>query len=141
MQDTATNPCAEELTGKQSKVIALLVSGATIEAAAHKSAVNPATVHAWLKKPHFADGYRNARRSVVTQATASLQAACSDAVSTLLAVASDASAPASSRVSAARVILEMSLKSFELEDLAARIEKLEIAQEAKQKEAGQTWRQ
>ncbi len=141
MQDTAIKPRAEELTGKQSKVLALLVSGATIEAAASRSKVNPATVHAWLKKPHFADGYRTARRAVVTQATATLQAACSDAVSTLQAVANDATAPASSRVSAARVILEMSLKSFELEDLAARIAALENAQEAKPKETGQRWQQ
>jgi hypothetical protein len=39
-----------------------------------------------------------------------------------------AEAPASSRVAAARVVLEMSLRGVELEDLLLRIEALEAAQ-------------
>jgi hypothetical protein len=143
MQDTAPKPSGDELTGKQSKVLALLVGGHTIEAAAKGGATNPATVHAWLKKPGFAQSYKDARRGVVNQATAQLQAACADAVSTLLTVAKDKYAPASSRVSAARAILEMSLKAVELEDLAERIEALESLQKSDQAESsnGSRWRQ
>jgi hypothetical protein len=141
MQGAATKQSGDELSGKQSKVLALLVSGATIEAAAKAGAINPATIHQWLKRPQFVESYKAARRDVVTQATASLQAACGEAVSTLRAVASDIDAPASSRVSAARTILELAYRAVELDDLAGRIEALENAQESKQKESGQRWQQ
>ncbi len=125
MQDAAQKPDGDELTGKQSKVLALLVSGATIESAAKGGATNAATIHSWLKRPDFAAAYRAARRVVVAQATATLQAACSEAVSTLRAVSSDIDAPASSRVSAARTILELAYRAVEIDDVIARIEKLE----------------
>jgi transposase-like protein len=116
---------AFSITGKQAKVLAALVGGSTIAAAAKSCAVNPATVHDWLKTPGFDAAYRAARRAVVGQASAALQASCHHAVVTLVKVAGDATAPASSRVSAARAILEMGFKAVELEDLAARIEALE----------------
>jgi hypothetical protein len=128
MQDTATN----ELTGKQSKVLCALVSGANIESAAESAGINPVTIHRWMKESAFTQQYRAMRRDVVNQATATLQAACGDAVSTLRAIANDKDAPASSRVSAARAILDTSIKAIEIEDLAGRIEALENALESKQ---------
>ncbi len=122
MQENTAN-----LTGKQAKVLALLVSGHSIEAAAAAGGVNAATIHAWLKTSGFADEYRAARREVVSQATATLQAACSAAARTLLAICLDREAPSSSRVSAARSILEFSQKGVEIEDLASRIALLEAA--------------
>jgi hypothetical protein len=41
-------------------------------------------------------------------------------------VAQDVSCPASARVSAARTVLELALKGVELEDLAVRVEELEL---------------
>ncbi len=127
MQDTSTN----ELTGKQSKVLCALVSGTSIESAAEGAGINPATIHRWMKDKPFSDQYRAMRRDVVSQATAALQAACNDAVSTLRTIANDSKAPASSRVSAARAILDTSIKAIEIEDLALRIEALEGALENK----------
>lgn len=118
------------LTGKQARVLASLVGGATIEAAAKACRVNPATVHEWFKKDDFREAYREALGDVISHASGQLKAACGVAVATLREVASDAAAPAGSRVSAARAIIELSQKAVELEDLAARIEALE-AMEAK----------
>jgi uncharacterized protein (UPF0147 family) len=126
MQDT--NPKrAEALSGKQSKVLALLVSGQSIEAAAAAGATNAATVHRWLKEEAFAGEYKRARREVVSQATATLQAACNAAASTLREICEDTNAPASSRVSAARSIFELGQRGVEIEDLAERIALLEAA--------------
>jgi hypothetical protein len=113
------------LTGQQSKVLALLAGGSTIEAAASESKVNPSTVHAWLKKEPFAGEYKAATRIVIEHATTQLKAATGEAVSTLRAVAGDDDAPASSRVSAAKTILELAYRAVELDDLAERIQALE----------------
>lgn len=122
MQENTSN-----LTGKQAQVLALLVAGKSIEAAAAAGKVNAATIHRWLKESSFADAYRSARREVVSQATATLQAACSVAASTLCAICADGDAPPSCRVAAARSILEFSQKGVEIEDLAARVLLLEAA--------------
>jgi transposase-like protein len=124
MKTNETQDAASNLTGKQVKVLSLLVCGGTIESAAQAADVNPSTVHAWMKEAAFSAEYRTARR-VVNQATATLQSACGAAVGTLKAIAEDGAAPASSRVSAAKAILEMSVKAVELDDLAERIEALE----------------
>ena len=131
MQDTATSKQSEngsELTGKQSKALCLLVAGNSIEKAAESASVNAATVHRWLKEPRFKEEYREARRVVVGQATATLQAATRGAVATLVSVAADKDAPPSSRIAAAKTILELALKSVEIDDLAARIDALEQLQ-------------
>ena len=125
MKPNETQADASNLTGKQTKVLSLLLSGDTIDGAATSAGVAASTVHAWFKQDEFKATYRDARRDVVTQATAMLQGACGAAVGTLRGIAEDGDAPASSRVSAAKAILEMSIKSIELDDLAQRIEALE----------------
>jgi len=49
----------------------------------------------------------------------------SEAVETLRSVMADADAPASSRVAAARAMLDLGLKSVEIEDLVERVDALE----------------
>jgi transposase-like protein len=114
-----------ELTGKQGAVLALLVSGATIEGAAKSQDINPSSVHAWLKKPEFRGAYNDALSDVISHASAQLKAACSVAVATLREVAEDTGAPSAPRVSAARAILELASKQIEQEEILARIEALE----------------
>ncbi len=116
---------ALELTGKQSNVLALLVSGSTIEGAAKAQDVRPATVHEWLKKPEFRGAYNDALSDVISHASGQLKAACSVAVATLREVASDTAAPSAPRVSAARAIIELSQRTIEQEEIIARIEALE----------------
>jgi hypothetical protein len=75
----------------------------------------------------FQSAYREAKRELVVHATTLLQRYASTAVSTLASIMVHAEAPASSRVAAARVVLEMALRGVELEDLLLRIEALEAA--------------
>jgi DNA-binding MurR/RpiR family transcriptional regulator len=116
-----------KLTPKQETAIAHLLSERTIAAAATASDISEATLLRWLKKPEFATAYRDARREVVTHAITGLQRSCSEAVATLLAIATNPEAPAAARVTAARTILDTSIRAVELEDLAARVEALEFA--------------
>ncbi len=113
------------LSGKQARVLAALVSGETIEGAAKANATNPSTVHAWLKNADFQGAYKDALSDVVGHTSAQLKAACGVAVGTLREVATDSAAPASARVSASRAIIELTARTVELDDLAARIEALE----------------
>lgn len=115
------------LTSKHESAVAALLSERTIEAAAHRVGISESTLIRWLKTESFSEAYRAARREVVTQAIAQIQRATGQAVETLLEVAGDTTAPASSRVSAARAILDTSLRAVEIEDLGARVEALEAA--------------
>ena len=79
-----------------------------------------------MQIPEFKEQYRIARWEAVSQAVGHLQGACSVAVLALTDIAQDVTCPASARVSAARTVLEMAIKGVELEDLAARVEELEL---------------
>ena len=79
-----------------------------------------------MKGGDFLTAYRAARREAVSQAVGHLQGACNVAVVALTDIAQDVSCPGSARVSAAKSILELALKGVELEDLAVRVEELEL---------------
>lgn len=126
-----TLPAEEKpLTGPQIKAIAHLAAGNTIEAAAKEAKVSAVTLHTWLKKEPFLSEYKSATRAVIEHASSQLKAATGKAVNTLCEVAEDSTAPASSRVSAARAIMELAYRSVELDEQAQRIEALEAAMEA-----------
>ena len=117
---------------KQKAIVALIESG-TIRDAAVKAGLSEPTLFRYLQDGDFQAAYREARRETVRKAIGTLQRAADEAVKTLRDVMKDKEAPASARVSAARTVIETSLKAVELEDLAARVEKLEKAiQEQKQ---------
>ena len=120
-----------ELTDKQEKALAALLNQPTISAAADTIGIGLRTLHTWLAEPAFNEAYRIARREATNQAIARLQQSSSEAVTTLVDIAKDASAPKSVRITAAAKIIDVAIKSVEIDDLAARIAVLEAAQEAK----------
>jgi DNA-binding MurR/RpiR family transcriptional regulator len=117
------------MTAKHEKLLAALLTSPTIQGAAKVAGISEATALRYLKEAEFAGAYREARREVVSHAVTQLQSACGEAVATLREVASDTEALASSRVSAAKAILETSLRAVEIDDLAARVEALESQME------------
>lgn len=117
------------MTAKHEKLLAALLESPTIQSAAKSAGVSDATALRWMKDAEFSTAYRDARREVVSHSITSLQAACSNAVATLCAVCDDTEAPASSRISAAKSILEMAFRSVEIDDLAARVSMLEVQME------------
>jgi hypothetical protein len=116
------------LTRKQDETIAVLLTVPTIAAAAKQVGVGERTLFRWLHSdPTFQAAYRDARRACVQQAIARIQQATSTAVTTLEAVMRDPDKPSSSRVSAAKAVLELALKAIEVEDLEVRVATLEQA--------------
>lgn len=113
------------MTRKKEQAIAALLTKPTIPAAAEEVGVTAVTLWRWLQINEFQEAYRQARRDAVTQATAHLQKACSEAVVALRVIMRDDSAPASARVSAARAVLEMAMRSVEVEDVEHRLTELE----------------
>ena len=114
------------ISRKQDTAIGALLSRPTISAAAESVGIGESTLRRWLKDRDFLAAYRAARREAVSQAVGHLQGACSVAVLALTDISQDVSCPASDRVSAARTVLELALKGVELEDLAVRVEELEL---------------
>ncbi len=118
--------------------MALLAHG-TIDAAYEAAGVSKTTMWRFLQLPEFQARYRAARRQLVEAAIAQLQSDCTIAVRVLREVAEDAEVLASSRVAAAKTIIEMSLRGVELSDLAERVERLESLLESQEKAKGKKW--
>ena len=116
----------EKLSRKQEKAISALMVHPTMAKAAAAAGVGEVTLWRWTQRPVFKEEYRLAKREAVSQAVGNLQNACSVAVLALTDISQDVNCPASARVSAAKSILELALKGVELEDLAVRVEELEL---------------
>ena len=115
----------EKLSRKQEQAIIALLQMPTIGEAAKAAGIGESTLGRWLQNDEFQERYREAKRQAVAQAVTRLQQVCSEATEALRGVLNDTEAPASSRVSAAKTVLEMAIKGVELEDLAGRVDKLE----------------
>ncbi len=124
------------LTVKQAKALSALLSAPTLEKAAAACGQSESTLLRYLKNDDFKAEYQAARRELVSLAVTGLQRASHGAVGVLIAVADDKEAPSSSRVSAARTILDYSLRAIELEDLQGRVEALEARLQAAGSGAG-----
>lgn len=110
---------------KTDQAVAALISCGSIAEAAQVAGIGERTLYSWLADKDFQEQYRSARREVVGQALAQLQRVSSLAVNTLSDIMSDKEAPASSRVSASKAVLELAVRAVELEDVMARLENLE----------------
>ncbi len=110
---------------KREQAVAALITSSSIAEAAQTVGIGERTLFTWLQDSEFKEQYRQARREVVGQALANLQRTSSIAVSTLSEIMEDRSAPASSRVSASKAVLELAIRAVELEDVIKRLEVLE----------------
>lgn len=116
---------SEKTEQKQERTISALLQAQSLKEAASQAGISEATLHRWLAQPAFQEAYRAAKREVVGHAICRLQRSSGQAVKTLEDVMKDGESPATSRVSAAKIILEMALKGVEAEDLEGRIADLE----------------
>jgi hypothetical protein len=115
----------EKMTRKRSEAIAALLECPTVSMAAQKTGIGETTLWRWMKNDEFRTAYREAKRRLVDSAINRLSAASSGAVDTLVDVMKDKDSPANSRVSAAKSILETSIKVIEIESLEDRMTVLE----------------
>jgi len=115
----------EKKDQKQERAISALLNASSIREAAKEAGIAEATLHRYLKDDVFKAQYQAAKKEVVQQAICQLQRSAGKAVKVLIEIAEDKESPSSARVSAAKTILETSLKAVELEDLERRIAELE----------------
>lgn len=85
----------------------------------------------YLADPEFQAAYKEAFSGLITDATRQAQQSLSPALSTLREIVEDKDENAQARISAARSILEYSMKLTEQTDILARLTELETAMEGK----------
>jgi hypothetical protein len=115
------------LSQNQKKVIAALLTEATIRDAAKKAGLGERTVHRYLADEAFKAELRRQQDRTIAAATAALSGLAGTAIATLKAVLEDASASHATKVRAALGVLEQRRKAAELDSLTARVEALERA--------------
>ena len=115
----------EKLSRKKDQAILALLTHQTIIEAAKAVGIGEVTLWRWMKEENFKRAYHESRKRVVEQTLARLQQASTEAVTTLQEVMKDSTSPASSRVTAAKTILELTVKVAELDALEARVQALE----------------
>jgi hypothetical protein len=101
-----------------------LACGATMEGAARQSGVSESTVYRRLRDPAFTRQIDNLRAEMVQRTAATLTAAGSESVKTLLAL-QQATNPPAVRLGAAKAVLEIGAKLREVADLEQRLAALE----------------
>lgn len=115
----------QKLSPKKARAVIALLVNRTMAEAAQAVGIAESTLWRWMQDQDFQQAYREAKRQVVQQATAQMQANMSEAIQTLRHVMNDSEASASARVSAAKAMIEIGLKAVEIEDLEFRITILE----------------
>ena len=120
-----------KFSNKKAQAIVALLEKPTIKEAARTVGIAEATIFRWMQDREFQKSYREAKRQLVDSAITRLQKITGEAVEALQKVMNDSQTPPSSRVMAARTVLEMAIKAVEIEGLEARIEEIEKTLEAK----------
>ena len=116
-----------KIARKKEQAIAALLSHRTLEEAARAVGIAPNTLLRWQQDPEFDVAFRKARRAAYGQRTARLHQASGAAVSAVLKIMVDSSAPASTRLRAADIVLGHTAKAIEIEDIEVRVAALEAA--------------
>ena len=92
--------------------------------AAKATGISRDTARRWLQDPRVAAQYREARREALGHAVARLQAASGEAVETMVELCREA-AIESTKLAAAKAILDAALRAAEIDDLTERVAALE----------------
>ena len=109
---------------KEKALQALLVSRTRVEAAA-TAGIGESTLREYMKDPEFIDRYKQAFGDMVRDATRQAQQTLSPALSTLREIMEDRDEQASARITAARSVLEYSLRLCEQTDILEQLRDLE----------------
>lgn len=122
------------LPAKQELALQAVISHPTLKEAALASGVSETTLWRYTQDAAFSRRLREARRDAVNHAVIRLQRASSDAVTVLQNLMMKDDAPASARITAARTILDYSIRAVEIDELKTRIDQLEEFIRIKQEE-------
>lgn len=113
------------MTPKMQKALLALLSEPTKEKAASKAGITSKTLRKFLNDQTFQEEYRAAFSGMVSDAVRQAQKTLSPALTTLEEIMKDDAQNGQIRVSAARSLLEFSLKATEQLDILDRLKELE----------------
>ena len=109
---------------KERALQALLVSRTRAEAA-QAAGVSESTLRQYMKDPEFLERYKQAFGEMVADATRQAQQTLSPALSVLREIMVDRDEQASARITAARSVLEYSMRLCEQTDILEQLRELE----------------
>ncbi len=121
------------MTPKKQKALVALLTQPTKEKAAAAAGITSKTLRCYLDDPEFQAEYRKVFSELVEGATRQAQQAIAPALSTLREIVEDGDENAQARISAARSILEYSVKLTETTDILTRLDELETAMGGEQR--------
>ena len=110
---------------RQEAAIAALLAQPNLTAAASSCGISERTLRRWMTNKAFASRYEKERGKLFIGIVDLLKIDCAGVVQVLVAIANDGKLPAAPRVSAASRIVELTLKTGEMEALEKRIAQLE----------------
>lgn len=102
-----------------------ILTCSTYEEAAEKAGVSISTLYRLRKKPDFQEVINQVKNSMFQETMHKAQGYCMESLEVLRSIMNDITATDSSRVSAARTILELGINADERENIIRKIEELE----------------
>ena len=123
---------SNKISAKQEKLIGLLVTERTADAACVKAQVAPSTLWRWMKNDAFLKEYRKIRRSILENAVARLQSLAFQAIDTLERNMNCENPAAEIR--SAQIILEQTIRGVETLDVEQRLSNMEVLVDKEEKE-------
>jgi hypothetical protein len=113
------------LTPNKEKLLAALLTSRSKKDAAAAAGIAERTMRTYFEDPEFCQRYREAFAGVIEDATRQAQALLMPALSTLQTVMEDEEIPAQARITAAKSIIDYSLKLTEQADILEQLRELE----------------
>lgn len=113
------------MTSNEERALSALLTSKTKLEAAEKAGITDRTMRRYFEKPEFCQRYREAFAGVVQDATRRAQQLLEPALSTLQTVMEDEEIPAQARITAAKSIIDYSLKLTEQADILEQLRELE----------------
>ena len=120
-------PAPATLSVRQRQFLTALLVNGEVVAACEQSGVSTSTAYRWLREPTFIDALREAERAAIQATSRRLARLGATAVQVLDDAMTDPTAPLTTRVRAADVVLTKLLQLRELVDMDERITALEAA--------------
>lgn len=113
------------MTPNKEKLLAALLTSRSKKEAAVAAGIAERTMRTYFEDPEFCQRYREAFAGVIEDATRQAQALLMPALSTLQTVMEDEEIPAQARITAAKSIIDYSLKLTEQADILEQLRELE----------------
>ena len=113
------------MTPNKEKLLAALLTSRSKKESAAAAGIAERTMRTYFEDPEFCQRYREAFAGVIEDATRQAQALLMPALSTLQTVMEDEEIPAQARITAAKSIIDYSLKLTEQADILEQLRELE----------------